>query len=130
MVFVAVHMVANKLNIQPGAAFDAGVYAFSTTDEAKAYPVALGDQGYPDDYSLNLWFKKIGGTGLDVVFTQRVSGSEPFAVLENNAGIATCQPIKTVDVIQRRHAITARDSGWHGQSGRSGRIDLCILSER
>ncbi|WP_213703835.1 carbohydrate porin, partial [Klebsiella aerogenes] len=48
------------------ARFDAGVYAFSTTDEAKAYPVALGDQGYPDDYSLNLWFKKIGGTGLDV----------------------------------------------------------------
>jgi len=48
------------------ARFDAGVYAFSTTDEAKAYPVDLGDQGYPDAYSLNLWFKKIGGTGLDV----------------------------------------------------------------
>ena len=37
------------------ARFDAGVYAFSPTDETKAYPVDKGDQGYPDDYSLNLW---------------------------------------------------------------------------
>ena len=48
------------------AQFDAGIYAFSPTDETKAYPVDRGDQGYPDDYSLNLWFKKIGGTGLDL----------------------------------------------------------------
>jgi sucrose porin len=48
------------------ARFDAGVYAFSPTDETKAYPVDKGDQGYPDDYSLNLWLKKIGGTGFDL----------------------------------------------------------------
>ena len=40
------------------ARFDAGVYAFSPTDETKAYPVDKGDQGYPDDYSLNLWLKR------------------------------------------------------------------------
>ncbi|MCQ4052072.1 hypothetical protein FK514_30020, partial [Klebsiella pneumoniae] len=27
---------------------------------------AQGDQGYPDDYSLNLWLKKIAGTGFDL----------------------------------------------------------------
>lgn len=48
------------------ARFDAGVYAFSPTDETKAYPVDKGDQGYPDDYSLNLWLKKIAGTGFDL----------------------------------------------------------------
>ena len=50
------------------ASLDAGVYAFSPTDETKAYPVDKGDQGYPDDYSLNVWLKKIGGTGLDLEF--------------------------------------------------------------
>ncbi|MCS5932707.1 carbohydrate porin [Klebsiella pneumoniae subsp. pneumoniae] len=46
------------------ARFDAGVYAFSPTDETKAYPVDKGDQGYPDDYSLNLWLKKDRGDRL------------------------------------------------------------------
>lgn len=48
------------------ARFDAGIYAFTPTDEAKAYPVDKGDQGYPDDYSLNLWFKKIAGSPVDL----------------------------------------------------------------
>ncbi|WP_058911487.1 maltoporin [Entomohabitans teleogrylli] len=48
------------------ARFDAGVYAFSPTDETNAYPVDRKDQGYPDDYSLNLWFKKIAGSGFDL----------------------------------------------------------------
>lgn len=48
------------------AKFDVGVYAFTPSDEAKAYPHDANEQGYPDDYSLNLWFKKIGGGPIDL----------------------------------------------------------------
>lgn len=48
------------------AQLDAGVYAFTPTDETKAYPVDRGDQGYPDDYSLNVWLKKIAGSPVDL----------------------------------------------------------------
>ncbi|WP_174848223.1 maltoporin [Yersinia artesiana] len=48
------------------ARFDAGIYAFTPTDESKAFPVDKSDQGYPDDYSLNLWLKKIGGSPIDL----------------------------------------------------------------
>lgn len=50
------------------ARLDAGVYGFTPSSESSALPADSGQQGYPDDYSLNVWLKKIGGTGLDMQF--------------------------------------------------------------
>lgn len=48
------------------ARLDAGIYAFTPTDESKAFPVDKNERGYPDDYSLNIWLKKIGDSPIDL----------------------------------------------------------------
>ncbi|MDE1515476.1 MULTISPECIES: carbohydrate porin [Vibrio] len=48
------------------AKMDVGVYAFTPNGENGANPDDNSTQGYPEDLSLNVWFKQIAGTGLDV----------------------------------------------------------------
>ncbi|WP_277206896.1 carbohydrate porin [Vibrio misgurnus] len=48
------------------AKMDIGVYAFMPSDRNGEDPADLTKQGYSDDLSLNVWFKSIAGSGLDV----------------------------------------------------------------
>ncbi|MBN7277862.1 carbohydrate porin [Vibrio cholerae] len=47
------------------AKMDVGVYAFTPSGENSADPDDSSTQGYPEDISLNVWFKKIADSGLD-----------------------------------------------------------------
>ncbi|PNH96505.1 carbohydrate porin [Vibrio diazotrophicus] len=47
------------------AKMDVGVYAFTPSGENSANPDDSSTQGYPEDISLNVWFKKIADSGLD-----------------------------------------------------------------
>lgn len=51
------------------AQMDIGIYAFMPSGDNYQDPIDEGVQGYPDDYSLNLWLKKIAGTGFDIQAT-------------------------------------------------------------
>ncbi|USD67395.1 carbohydrate porin [Vibrio sp. SCSIO 43136] len=51
------------------AKMDIGVYAFMPSDRNGETPADGTLQGYSEDYSLNMWLKKIGGTGLDLQVT-------------------------------------------------------------
>lgn len=48
------------------AKMDVGIYAFMPSDRNNENPTDTTIQGYSDDLSLNVWFKKIADTGLDV----------------------------------------------------------------
>ncbi|NLS14877.1 carbohydrate porin [Vibrio sp. SM6] len=48
------------------AQMDVGLYAFMPSDRNGEEPVDKSVQGYSEDLSLNMWLKKIGGTGLDL----------------------------------------------------------------
>ncbi|KAA8597723.1 carbohydrate porin [Vibrio sp. 10N.286.52.C3] len=48
------------------AKMDIGVYAFLPSDRNGEEPVDGTVQGYSDDFSLNVWFKQIAGSQLDV----------------------------------------------------------------
>ncbi len=54
-------------NVKLGfARFDIGLYAFNPSGDNARPPADTSQQGYPDDYSVNAWFKSIAGTGLDI----------------------------------------------------------------
>ncbi|WP_262021723.1 carbohydrate porin [Vibrio quintilis] len=64
------------------AKMDVGVYAFTPDGENEAAPTDTSTQGYPEDLSLNVWFKKLGDTGLDfqlVAHTMEKSALRPNA---------------------------------------------------
>jgi len=48
------------------ARMDLGLYAFTQSSDAQTRPTDGTDRGYPDDYSLNLWLRKVGDSRLDV----------------------------------------------------------------
>lgn len=48
------------------AKLDVGFYAFTPSGENQAAPADPTQQGYPDDYSANIWLKKVGGSRLDL----------------------------------------------------------------
>lgn len=48
------------------AKMDVGIYAFTPSNESGLPPLDTTKQGYPEDLSMNLWFKQIMGTGLDI----------------------------------------------------------------
>jgi sucrose porin len=48
------------------AKMDIGVYAFTPDGENAVPPVDKELNGYPEDYSVNLWLKSLGGTGFDL----------------------------------------------------------------
>jgi len=66
------------------ARLDVGIYAFTPTgfenSDDEWVPVDGSKQGFSDDYSLNVWLKDIGGTGLDfqaVAHTMEATGWKP-----------------------------------------------------
>lgn len=48
------------------AKMDLGLYAFTPSSESSLKPADPDAKGHPDNYSLNLWLKSIGGSGLDL----------------------------------------------------------------
>jgi len=64
------------------ANMDIGIYAFTPSKESKKNPANTSIQGYPEDLSLNLWLKQIGGTGFNfqvVAHSMKESSEHPNA---------------------------------------------------